>query len=70
MKVKTEQIKVRNVKKSYPVDVQVVQKCVKLGAKKAICDGDMSDPADPERVFKYAVEKLGEKWLHHSACEI
>lgn len=39
---------------------KVVQKCVKLGAKKAIyVTGDMSDPADPERVFKYAVEKLG-----------
>ncbi len=44
------------------VHVQVVQKCVKLGAKKAMyVTGDMSDPADPERVFTYAVEKLGEK---------
>ncbi len=63
--------KVRNVKKSCPVDVQVVQKCVKLGAKKAMyVTGDMSDPADPERVFTYAVEKLGEKRLRHRTCEI
>lgn len=48
-----------------PVDVQVVQKCEKLGAQKAMyVPGDMSDPADPERVFKYAVENLGENWLH------
>lgn len=39
---------------------KVVQECVKLGAKKAMyVTGDMSDPADPERVFRYAVEKLG-----------
>ncbi|XP_043089479.1 hydroxysteroid 11-beta-dehydrogenase 1-like protein [Puntigrus tetrazona] len=39
---------------------KVVQKCLKLGAKKAAhVTGDMSDPADPERVFRYAVEKLG-----------
>lgn len=38
----------------------VVQKCVKLGAQKAMyVTGDMSVHADPERVFKYAVEKLG-----------
>lgn len=44
-----------------PVDVQVVQKCEKLGAQKVMyVPGDMSDPADPERVFKYAVENLGE----------
>lgn len=50
-----------------PVDVQVVQKCEKLGAQKVMyVPGDMSDPADPERVFKYAVENLGENWLHHT----
>ncbi|KAK9980249.1 hypothetical protein ABG768_013626 [Culter alburnus] len=39
---------------------KVAQKCVKLGAKKMMyMTGDMSDPADPERVVKYAVEKLG-----------
>ncbi|XP_059419019.1 hydroxysteroid 11-beta-dehydrogenase 1-like protein [Carassius carassius] len=38
----------------------VVQKCVKLGAQKAMyVTGDMSVHDDPERVFKYAVEKLG-----------
>lgn len=38
----------------------VVQKCEKLGAQKVMyVPGDMSDPADPERVFKYAVENLG-----------
>ncbi|XP_077078322.1 hydroxysteroid 11-beta-dehydrogenase 1-like protein isoform X1 [Siphateles boraxobius] len=39
---------------------KVAQKCVKLGAQKMMyMTGDMSDPADPERVVKYAVEKLG-----------
>ncbi|XP_051731500.1 hydroxysteroid 11-beta-dehydrogenase 1-like protein isoform X1 [Ctenopharyngodon idella] len=39
---------------------KVAQKCVKLGAQKMMyMTGDMSDPADPERVIKYAVEKLG-----------
>lgn len=66
MKVKTEQMNIRDLQKSCaaclcPVDVQVVQKCEKLGAQKVMyVPGDMSDPADPERVFKYAVENLGE----------
>ncbi|KAL1281047.1 hypothetical protein QQF64_015647 [Cirrhinus molitorella] len=39
---------------------KVVQKCLKLGAKAALyVTGDMSDPADPEKVFKYTMEKLG-----------
>ncbi|XP_009297199.1 hydroxysteroid 11-beta-dehydrogenase 1-like protein [Danio rerio] len=39
---------------------KVTQKCEKLGAKKIMyVTGDMSDPADPERVLKYTIEKLG-----------
>lgn len=43
------------------LDVQVAQKCVKLGAQKvSYVTGDMSDPADPDRVSKYALDELGE----------
>lgn len=43
------------------VDVQVAQKCVKLGAQKvSYVTGDMSDPADPDRVIRYALDKMGE----------
>lgn len=39
---------------------KVAQKCVKLGAQKvSYVTGDMSNPADPDRVIKYALDKLG-----------
>ncbi|XP_051553392.1 hydroxysteroid 11-beta-dehydrogenase 1-like protein [Myxocyprinus asiaticus] len=39
---------------------KVAEKCVKLGAQRVMyVTGDMSDPADPTRVIKHAVDKLG-----------
>ncbi|XP_041941075.1 hydroxysteroid 11-beta-dehydrogenase 1-like protein isoform X1 [Alosa sapidissima] len=39
---------------------KVVERCVELGAQKALyVVGDMSDPADPERVLRQAVDLLG-----------
>ncbi|KAG5286191.1 hypothetical protein AALO_G00012050 [Alosa alosa] len=41
---------------------KVVERCVELGAQKALyVVGDMSDPADPERVLRQAVDLLGPK---------
>ncbi|CAB1324419.1 unnamed protein product [Coregonus sp. 'balchen'] len=39
---------------------QVVEKCQVLGAQKALyVAADMANPSDPERVVKFAVDKLG-----------
>uniref|UniRef100_A0A3P9ADD6 Hydroxysteroid 11-beta-dehydrogenase 1-like protein n=1 Tax=Esox lucius TaxID=8010 RepID=A0A3P9ADD6_ESOLU len=39
---------------------QVVEKCQVLGAQKALhIAADMANPSDPERVVKFAVDKLG-----------